>query len=241
MITVAIDAATDRLSVAASGANGPMAEQHLLGARRHAGALIPLLEAVLDAGRGSPDQIGRVVVADGPGSFTGLRVAAAAAKGLLRGGDVQLLATPSLLACAWRAGHQRFDGLVLAVAPALRGELYAGWYRVTGRRAVRVEHSAEALGMAQIERGPPPALVAGIAPDGMLDALAAHWRVPLAAPASAAADARTLIELLAVEGGTAPIADPAEWEPAYGRPAEAQARWEREHGRPLPDSFGDRR
>ena len=27
----------------------------------------------------------------------------------------------------------------------------------------------------------------------------------------------------------------AEWEPVYGRPAEAQARWEIAHGRPLPD------
>jgi hypothetical protein len=30
----------------------------------------------------------------------------------------------------------------------------------------------------------------------------------------------------------------AEWEPVYGRPAEAQARWEKAHGRPLPDSVG---
>jgi hypothetical protein len=30
----------------------------------------------------------------------------------------------------------------------------------------------------------------------------------------------------------------AQWEPVYGRPAEAQARWEMVHGRPLPDSVG---
>ena len=32
-----------------------------------------------------------------------------------------------------------------------------------------------------------------------------------------------------------------EWEPVYGRPAEAQARWEKAHGRPLPDPVGGSR
>jgi len=44
------------------------------------------------------------------------------------------------------------------------------------------------------------------------------------------------LALLEREGAARTIDDPASAEPAYGRPAEAQARWEARHGRPLPDS-----
>jgi hypothetical protein len=47
-----------------------------------------------------------------------------------------------------------------------------------------------------------------------------------------------LLELAALEGALHDVPDAALWEPAYGRPAEAQAKWEREHGRRLPDSPG---
>jgi hypothetical protein len=50
-----------------------------------------------------------------------------------------------------------------------------------------------------------------------------------------------LIALTGVRGGTREVSDAAEWEPGYGRPAEAQARWELAHGRPLPDPAGDAR
>jgi hypothetical protein len=38
--------------------------------------------------------------------------------------------------------------------------------------------------------------------------------------------------------GGAPIDHRLDFEPHYGRPAEAAAKWERDHGRPLPDSPG---
>jgi hypothetical protein len=56
---------------------------------------------------------------------------------------------------------------------------------------------------------------------------------PVGAPRAAA-----LLALERIPGALRPIADPAAFEPDYGRPAEAQARWERAHGRPLPDPPG---
>jgi hypothetical protein len=53
--------------------------------------------------------------------------------------------------------------------------------------------------------------------------------------------ATALIALAGLEGGAREVPDPSEWEPFYGRPAEAQARWEIAHGRPLPDPAGDTR
>lgn len=67
----------------------------------HAARLIPAIRGVLtDAGRGR-DELDGVVVGAGPGSFTGARVGAAAAKGLARALDVPLYATSSLRAAAF--------------------------------------------------------------------------------------------------------------------------------------------
>jgi tRNA threonylcarbamoyladenosine biosynthesis protein TsaB len=238
MTTLAIDAATDRLSVAVTSADGPRVERHLVGARGHARNMIPMIEELLRAsGAASPATISRVVLADGPGSFTGLRVAAAVAKALVRAGQSRLLTAPSLLGRAWTA-HGGRPGLVLSASSALRGELYAGWYDLAPDRTVQVVHHAVAMGFDEVRAGRRPDCIVGDASDGMLEALAAYWGVTLIPREASQADARGLLELLDVPGAISVVGEPDRWEPTYGRPAEAQAKWEREHGRPLPDSTG---
>lgn len=235
MITLAIDAATDHLSVAVGRAGGGEWEARVIGARRHARELVPVIDRLLDAAGARPADLRHVVLADGPGSFTGLRVAAAVAKALVRAGGVTLRVTPSLLGRAWRATGGA-PGLVLSCASALRGEVYAGWYRVTADRTVVVEHAATALRPEAVRAGAPPDAIVGDAPDALLEALGRAWNVPVHGREGSLPDARALLELASVPGG-ARVIDAAEaWEPVYGRPAEAQARWEQAHGRPLPDS-----
>ena len=48
-------------------------------------------------------------------------------------------------------------------------------------------------------------------------------------------NATTLLSLFTREGAARVLEDPMSAEPAYGRPAEAQAKWEARHGRPLHD------
>jgi tRNA threonylcarbamoyladenosine biosynthesis protein TsaB len=238
MITLAIDAATDRLSVAVATADRQVVERHLVGARSHARNMIPMIEELLRAaGATSPASISRVVLADGPGSFTGLRVAAAVAKALVRASQARLLTAPSLLGRAWTARGGR-PGLVLSAASALRSEIYAGWYDLTPDRAVHVVHPAVAMGFDEVRAGRRPDCIVGDASDGMLEALAVHWGVTRVSREGSQAYARGLLELLNVPGAVSVVEQPDRWEPIYGRPAEAQAKWEREHGRPLPDSTG---
>lgn len=238
MTALAIDAATDRLSVAVAAADGRVVERHLVGARAHARSMIPMIEELLRAaGAMSPAVITRVVLADGPGSFTGLRVAAAVGKALARAGSAELLTVPSLLGRAWTARGGR-PGLVLAASSALRGEIYAGWYHLAPDRTVQVVQQAVAMGFDQVRAGRRPEWIVGDASDGMLDALAAYWGAALVSREGSQADARGLLELLDVPGAVSVVGEPDRWEPIYGRPAEAQAKWEREHGRPLPDSTG---
>lgn len=234
MITLALDAATDHLTVAVGRAGGGEWEAHLPGARRHARDLVPVIDRLLAGAGTTPAGIGQIVLADGPGSFTGLRVATAVAKALVRAGGVTLRVTPSLLGRAWRASGGS-PGLVLACAPALRGEVYAGWYRITAADTVVVERAASALRPEALRAGAPPDLIAGDAPEALLDALGRAWAVPVHTREAARPDARALLHLASVPGGTTVVEAAEAWEPVYGRPAEAQARWEQTHGRPLPD------
>ena len=83
----------------------------------------------------SSRDVDAVVVGRGPGSFTGVRIGVATAKGLAHGLGVPLSASATLDAVAWRfADH---DGLVGVVGDAMRGEVYPALFRCGGgaRRA----------------------------------------------------------------------------------------------------------
>jgi tRNA threonylcarbamoyl adenosine modification protein YeaZ len=223
-VRVAIDAATDRLSVAADRGAGAAEERVLYGARRHAGALLGQVDEVLGAIGASRADITLVAVANGPGSFTGLRVAFAAAKAMARDG-VTLVTAPSLLlravAAASAPGQQ-----VLATSSALRGEVYAGVWRLEPPSRILRLFAPRAIGLSHLPTLPSFDRAVGDGPPEVVAALG----ITDPSPPSAS----VLLRLIDVEGGAVPVEDPALFEPDYGRPAEAQAKWEREHGRPLP-------
>ena len=237
---LALETATDRASVAVGRTAADAVEESLTGARRHAGALVPMIQAALRRRGIGLDAITGLIVSDGPGSFTGLRVGATAAKALARARGLPLRTAPSLLArAAGVAG--RPASLVLAVSDALRGEVYAGAFRL-GERSVVTEleprvwrpDSLAALGLG-------PDVLVGDVPTAAREVLERATGLTMIMPPEGAPRARALIALAGLESGAREVFDVSEWEPFYGRPAEAQARWEIAHGRPLPDPTGGAR
>jgi tRNA threonylcarbamoyladenosine biosynthesis protein TsaB len=232
---LAIDTSGDRATVAVGDAAGPRAERALAGARQHAGALLPMIDVVLGESGVTLDALDGVLLADGPGSFTGLRVGASVVKGLLATRQLEFRTAPALLIAATGALPPH-AGPILSVRDALRGELYAAVYdrgdgRVGVLRPPTVVAAADAPGLA-----PRGAALVGIAAEPVLAALAHALGGPrLVAPASPAA---VLLELLDVDGALTSVTDAERWEPVYGRPAEAQRKWEETHGRSLPDPPG---
>lgn len=222
---LALDTATDRASVAVGRAGEVRARETIVGARRHATGLLAALTTALDRAETTLPAIEGIVLADGPGSFTGLRVSAAVAKALVHARPIPLWVAPSLLVCA-RLGDRTGTGeTVLAVSNALRGELFAAAYRFFPGRVELV-----------------------LAP-GVYGPEIIRSRVPepyrLTGPAAATLggeptwpDAGDLLDLVGMADGVRRVADPATWEPVYGRPAEAQTQWELKHGRPLAHSTG---
>jgi tRNA threonylcarbamoyladenosine biosynthesis protein TsaB len=84
MRVLAIDTALEACSAAVLDTEraGVLAHESLPMLRGHAEALIPLIARVLERARLTFSEIGRVAVTTGPGSFTGLRVGIAAARGI---------------------------------------------------------------------------------------------------------------------------------------------------------------
>lgn len=236
---LALDTATDRASVALGVAGAVPVEENITGARRHAASLLPAIQALLRRVGVSLDDLQGIAVSDGPGSFTGLRVGASVAKALVHVRPVPLWTAPSLMVRA--GGVAQSSGVVLAVANALRGEVYCAAYRffpdrVQTEMVPSVRRPAELL-----SSGLEPALVVGEAPADILAALEDWSGRPVIGPPEGSPRAARLLQLIGCPGGAGLVETARTWEPVYGRPAEAQARWEMAHGRPLPDSVGSPR
>jgi tRNA threonylcarbamoyladenosine biosynthesis protein TsaB len=236
---LAIDTATDRASIAlAVSADMPL-EHTISGARRHAAELLPAIELLLRRASATLDGVSGIALSDGPGSFTGLRVGAAVAKALVQARGLPLWVAPSLMVRA--AGVAQGTGVILAVTYALRAEVYAAAYRFLPDRIVvelapSVRRPDELVG-SDLH----PTVVVGDAPPEIVTVLE-RWsgRVVIPSPAGAPRAAK-LFGLIGKSGGATQVDRVHEWEPLYGRPAEAQARWETAHGRPLPDPAGSPR
>lgn len=125
---LALDSATATGSVAVGNGGALIAEVVLGVAGAHSAALLPAADQALRMAGLRPSDLRAVVVGAGPGSFTGIRIAAASAKGMVQGLGVPLLAYSSLLAAAvagWGA-----DGEVCALFDARRRDVYAAAYRL---------------------------------------------------------------------------------------------------------------
>ncbi|NIP58093.1 MAG: tRNA (adenosine(37)-N6)-threonylcarbamoyltransferase complex dimerization subunit type 1 TsaB, partial [Gemmatimonadetes bacterium] len=102
---LALDTSTRLGSVAVGTEEGEVRARRFLPRQRaHAEELVPGIVDVLDRAGTDRRQLTGVVVGAGPGSFTGVRVAAATAKGLVRALGIPLWASSSLEAGAVTAG-----------------------------------------------------------------------------------------------------------------------------------------
>ena len=106
MITLALDTATDRCTVAATDGTR-VVERHLDGARQHARSVLGLTDELLAELGATPRDITRMLTADGPGSFTGLRIGLSAARGLGLALGVPVIGVPSLLALSLPVSYNR--------------------------------------------------------------------------------------------------------------------------------------
>ena len=119
-----------------------------LAERTYAARLIPEIEALLASCSASLRDVAAIVVVNGPGSFTGVRVGLSTAKGLAEGAGIPLIAVSRLALLAGASGLPH----VLAAVDAGRGDFYVGEYR-NGEKILETLLSGEETVAAAREDG----------------------------------------------------------------------------------------
>lgn len=120
---LAIDTSTRQASIALyEPARGLLAEQSWFSANRHTEELMPGIAALLALAGVTARDLTAIGIAIGPGSFTGLRVGLAAAKGLALAQGLKLVGVPTLDVTAQPHAEQPVP--VIAIAQAGRGRVY---------------------------------------------------------------------------------------------------------------------
>lgn len=138
MKILALDSSGIVASVAVVENDTLLAEYTVNYKKTHSQTLLPMLDEVVKMTELDLDTVDAVAVAAGPGSFTGLRIGAATAKGLGLALEKPLVAVPTVEALAYNLYDT--PGLVCPIMDARRSQVYTGIYRFTEHRLEVVEN-----------------------------------------------------------------------------------------------------
>lgn len=220
---LAIESATPHGSVALLSGGDLLGEILLPRGRQLSETYLAAIDRLLrDSGR-SPEEVGHVAVSSGPGSFTGLRVGMAAAKGFCFGWEKPIVPVPTLHALAMRFPLE--GTTVCPVLDARKKEVYAGFFRWDGGVCLRAAPDA-ALPPEELPARIPPGPVLfcgdGTVPygDGFREALGERALFPPPGEGLPRASAVGRLALLLLREGKG--VHPRDVVPAYLRPSEAE-------------------
>ncbi|MES2605798.1 MAG: tRNA (adenosine(37)-N6)-threonylcarbamoyltransferase complex dimerization subunit type 1 TsaB [Pseudomonadota bacterium] len=134
---LALDASTEACSCAVL-LDGVVHERFQLVPRQHTQLLLPMIHELmreLDLGFADLDA---VAFGKGPGSFTGLRIAAGVTQGIAFAAELPVIPVSTLAALAVEAAGDNEDALVFSCLDARIDEIYWGWYQVQRGTAILV-------------------------------------------------------------------------------------------------------
>ena len=113
----------------------------------HSRTLMPLVDGMLKAAELSLDAMGLIAVAQGPGSFTGLRIGVSAAKGLAWAKELPCCGVSTLLAMAQNLRHM--DGIIVCAMDARRNQVYNAVFRAENGQLTRLTED-RAISLAEL-------------------------------------------------------------------------------------------
>ena len=188
--------------------------------QEHAARLIPMIDETLEQAGVEPSGLGGIVVGEGPGSFTGVRVAAATAKGLAHAVGLPLWAYPSLCAAAIAedAGPMRY---VLFDARADR--VYGACYRI-GPSSCEEMVGPHGGSLGEVLRGSVARETVFVGDGARRHRSVIEQAGHRVSPGPSRSLAEGLLRLHVLREGAA-AADVSTWEPRYVRPSSAEPGW----------------
>lgn len=129
MTIVALDSSGLVASVALLVDDEIRAEYSVNYKKTHSQTLLPMLDEIMKMTETQKEEIDAIAVASGPGSFTGLRIGSATAKGLGLALDKPLLAVPTLEGLAYNVYGT--NEIICPMMDARRSQVYTGTYAFT--------------------------------------------------------------------------------------------------------------
>ena len=97
----------------------------------HSEKLLPMIKALLESLKLTNDDIDAYAVANGPGSFTGVRIGVSTVKGLAFGKNKPCVEVSTIEALA--ANLEGFEGIICPIMNARRGQVYTGAFKGSER------------------------------------------------------------------------------------------------------------
>lgn len=151
MKTLALETSAKSVSVAVTENGTLLAQAYQDRGLTHSVTLMPLLDGMLKTAGLTLDDMDIIAVAQGPGSFTGIRIGVSAAKGLAWAKALPCCGVSTLEAMAY--GVTDFEGVVVGAMDARRQQVYNALFRtengcvtrLCADRAVAMELVAEEL------------------------------------------------------------------------------------------------
>lgn len=227
MKILAIDSSSLVASIAVITEEKLLAEYTIDYKKTHSQTLLPMIDEMVKMIALDLHTLDAIAVAAGPGSFTGLRIGSATAKGLAQALDIPILSVPTVDAMAYH-----FFGTSMLVCPmmdARRNQVYTGLYRFEQETFQTVmpqcASSIEEL-VQQINEKGEPVILNGDGVPVQLDHLCAQLKVPyfIAPPHVARQKAGSVgaLAFLYLHNGTITPETAAAHKPEYLRLSQAE-------------------
>ncbi len=138
MLVLAIDTSTNAGSVALySTQKGLVAEEFLNVKRNHSDTIMKAIDNLLTNSNTDIEEVGKIGVAIGPGSFTGVRVGVSIAKGFVFGKEKDIVGYNTLDLIANNVTYT--DKYIMPLIDARKGRAYFSLYKYENGNVVRVE------------------------------------------------------------------------------------------------------
>ena len=147
MLTLAFETSAKAASVALMDDRRLLGESYQNTGQTHSQTLMVMAEDLLKTCGYAPKQVQAVAVAAGPGSFTGIRIGVAAAKGFAWGAELPCYGVSTLEAMARSLGI--YDGYVMPVMDARRSQVYNALFLAEGGKLTRIRED-RAIALADL-------------------------------------------------------------------------------------------
>lgn len=223
MVILSFDTSGSATSVAVTAEGKLLGEVTLNSPINHSVTLMPTIDFLMAQLGLAPADLTRIAVAQGPGSYTGLRIAVTAAKTLAATLGIELVGVSSLQAIAERAHSDR---LVLPLMNARRGLVYAGGYKA-GRHLIKDQHIALDELLTRLKGHEAPVFTgdAGMFREEILA------KIPEATILSEApANLPSAFEIAKLAENLPPVENVNDFNPVYLKKVEAEEKWEASSG-----------